>query len=191
MVEDPGADEPTPAAPPAPPAPDPDTKDWTWTLRQACPDCGFEAASVTAEDLPGAIADATAPWSTVLARPGARERPRPTVWSPLEYACHVRDVCRLFDKRVRLMLTEDDPAFDNWDQDETAIRSRYDLQNPAAVAREISDAATHFAETYAGVSGLQWERTGRRSDGSAFTVLTLGQYGMHDLMHHLWDVKAS
>ncbi|HET6968280.1 MAG TPA: DinB family protein, partial [Ornithinibacter sp.] len=29
---------------------------------------------------------------------------------------------------------------------------------------------------------------GHRSDGSEFTVLTLGQYGLHDLAHHLWDV---
>lgn len=177
--------------PPAPPAPEPDTKDWTWTLDRTCPDCGFTASSVTPDELPGAIADATARWGSVLARPGVRDRPRPRVWSPLEYACHVRDVCRLFDKRVRLMLTHDDPAFDNWDQDETAVRTRYDLQDPAAVRREIADAATHFAETYAGVSGSQWKRTGRRSDGTSFTVLTLGQYGLHDLVHHLWDVKAS
>jgi hypothetical protein len=97
----------------------------------------------------------------------------------------------VFDRRVRQMLSQDDPAFDNWDQDETALRSRYDLQDPASVARELTDAATHFAETYAGVSGSQWERTGRRSDGASFTVLTLGQYGLHDLVHHVWDVKAS
>ena len=29
---------------------------------------------------------------------------------------------------------------------------------------------------------------GVRSNGSEFTVLTLGQYGLHDLRHHLWDV---
>ena len=38
----------------------------------------------------------TAPWTAVLQRESARQRPAPTVWSPLEYACHVRDVCRVF-----------------------------------------------------------------------------------------------
>ena len=33
-------------------------------------------------------------------------------------------------------------------------------------------------------------RTGLRSDGSEFTVLTLGQYFLHDLAHHLVDVRA-
>jgi hypothetical protein len=32
---------------------------------------------------------------------------------------------------------------------------------------------------------------GLRSDGSEFTVLTLGQYALHDLVHHLWDVGVA
>jgi hypothetical protein len=33
------------------------------------------------------------------------------VWSTLEYACHVRDVFRLYDRRLALMLDEDDATF--------------------------------------------------------------------------------
>src|SRR3712207_8140485 len=36
----------------------------------------------------------------------------------------------------------------------------------------------------------QLDRTGRRSDGSEFTVLTLLQYFLHDVIHHLWDVTG-
>ena len=71
----------------------------------------------------------------MLARPDAARRPEPSTWSPLEYACHVRDVCRLFEQRLRLMLTQDAPTFDNWDQDETAVADRYGEQDPATVAR--------------------------------------------------------
>lgn len=35
-----------------------------------------------------------------------------------------------------------------------------------------------------------WERTGLRSDGAQFTVLTLGQYLVHDPVHHVWDVTG-
>ena len=35
-----------------------------------------------------------------------------------------------------------------------------------------------------------WERTGRRSNGSFFTVRTLGQYFLHDVVHHLHDVRG-
>ena len=34
-----------------------------------------------------------------------------------------------------------------------------------------------------------WDRPGRRSNGSVFTVDTLGRYHLHDLVHHRWDVR--
>ena len=82
----------------------------------------------------------------------------------------------------------DAPTFDNWDQDETAVADRYGEQDPATVAGEVTSAGASFARAYAQVPDDGWERTGIRSNGSEFTVLTLGQYGLHDLRHHLWDV---
>lgn len=167
-----------------------DTKDWTWTLRERCPECGFEAASVRAADIAARVTASTDPWPAVLARPDAATRPAPSTWSPLEYACHVRDVCRLFEERLTLMLTHDAPAFANWDQDETAVVERYAEQEPVVVAREVAVAAASFAGAYAAVPPEGWSRVGLRSDGSQFTVLTLGQYALHDLAHHLWDVGS-
>lgn len=168
----------------------PDDKDWTWTLQRPCADCGFEASSVGGADISTLVTAYTTPWTDVLARPDVSTRPDPGTWSALEYACHVRDVCDLFADRVRLMLDEDEVRFANWDQDATAVESGYAVQSPEVVARQIPVAATRLSEAYAGVSGPQWDRRGLRSDGSAFTVLTLGRYGLHDLAHHLWDVRA-
>ncbi len=167
---------------------EPDTKDWTWTLQRPCPDCGIVTAEIGPDAVSGLVSAYTEPWAAVLERADVRQRPDAHTWSPLEYACHVRDVCRLFDRRARLMLAEADPPFENWDQDEAAVADRYGEQDPAVVAEELAAAAGRFAMTYAAVSGSQWERTGVRSNGSRFTVLTLGQYGLHDLGHHLWDV---
>jgi hypothetical protein len=168
----------------------PDDKDWTWTLEQPCPDCGFAAGDVPGEEVAGRISDLTAPWGEVLARADVRERPAPGVWSALEYGAHVRDVCVLFRERLALMLIGDEPRFANWDQDVTAVESAYAAQDPAVVAGELAAAASAWSAAYAGVSGDQWGRPGVRSNGSVFTVLTLGQYGLHDLAHHLWDVGA-
>jgi hypothetical protein len=168
----------------------PDTKDWTWTLTRPCPACGFEAGSVAPADVAPLTLASTAPWTAVLERRSARERPAPAVWSPLEYACHVRDVCRVFRGRVELMLDQDAPRFANWDQDETAVADRYDEQDPAVVSGEVREAAAAIAAAFAAVHDDQWERTGLRSDGSEFTVHTLGQYFLHDLAHHLVDVGA-
>src|SRR5687768_2337167 len=98
----------------------PDTKDWTWVLEQPCAECGFEPTAQTLTEVPRLIHDTAMVWSDVLRRPDVREQPAPGIWSPLEYACHIRDVHRIFAERVELMLAEDEPRFANWDQDETA-----------------------------------------------------------------------
>ena len=168
----------------------PDTKDWTWVLREECPECGLSAGDVP----PDAVADrvrADLPrWTAVLARPGARYRPDDHTWSPTEYACHVRDGYLLFAERARLVLDTDDPQFANWDQDETAIADDYAAQDPADVSGQLVAAGLAIAEVWASVPDDAWDRRGVRSDGAVFTTATLSQYFVHDVVHHLHDVRG-
>jgi hypothetical protein len=166
----------------------PDTKDWTWVLHERCPECGFDAAGLTGPEVADRARENAAAWRDVLARADVCDRPAAGVWSPLEYACHVRDVHRVFDRRLERMLTENDPLFDNWDQDETARDGRYGEQDPATVADELAAAAAVIADRFGSVAGDGWSRPGRRSDGARFTVETFGQYFAHDWVHHLHDV---
>ena len=174
----------------APLAPQPDEKDWTWVLDRPCPACGFDATAVAGADVPRLVPAVLGSFTAALAGPEAAVRPSPAVWSVLEYGCHVRDVCRIFEERLRLMLTEDDPLFANWDQDETALTERYWAQDPATVAAEIAHAGERIASAFAAVPVSEWTRRGRRSDGSAFTVDSLGRYFAHDLVHHVHDIGA-
>lgn len=168
----------------------PDTKDWTWVLERPCPECGFVAADLPATEVATMVRESVPRWRAVLARPDATARPRPDVWSPLEYACHVRDVHRIFAARARLMLAEHSPTFENWDQDATAVAERYGEQDPVAVSAELAAAAEEAAAVFEGVAGDAWQRVGLRSNGSRFTVETLGQYFVHDVVHHLDDVSG-
>ena len=130
-----------------------------------------------------------AQWVDVLQRPDVASRPYPDVWSPLEYACHVRDVFRLYDTRLALMLEKDAPRFANWDQDEAAIADRYGEQDPATVSAELVDAAGAISAAFEAVTLDQLDRTGTRSDGAQFTVDSFARYFMHDPIHHIWDVS--
>jgi hypothetical protein len=168
---------------------EPDTKDWTWVLQRPCPECGLEAGAVELADLSRATRDVTGGWVGVLARPEARRRPADGVWSPLEYGCHVRDVLRVFGQRIELMLTQDDPVFADWDQDETALADRYGEQEPSLVSAQLAFQGEAVAQLFATVVGEQWQRPGRRSNGSTFTVGSLGRYFLHDVVHHLYDVS--
>jgi len=168
----------------------PDNKDWTWVLQRACPECGFDAGDVPGPRVPVWLREKAACWPAVCERADVGARPEPGVWSPLEYACHVRDVCRVFEERVYLMLSEVDPAFENWNQDAAALAGAYGEQEPVAVGVELWAAAEAAAEAFESVGPDQWQRTGRRTDGSRFTLETLGQYFLHDLIHHLHDVRG-
>ncbi|MGZ4793289.1 MAG: DinB family protein [Ilumatobacteraceae bacterium] len=168
---------------------EPDTKNWTWVLERQCDDCGFDILSFPAAATGRLLREAAEPWPRFLAHPLVRARPNDATWSALEYGCHVRDVFRLGLYRVNRMLDEDDPRFDNWDQDETTLTERYDLQDPNTVTDELAQAAAAFADVYDNVADDQWSRPGLRSDGSPFTVESFGRYYLHDLMHHIVDVR--
>ena len=160
-------------------------------LGRPCPECGLDTTSFPREEIPAMIRANAAAWRAPLAAADVAGRPRTDRWSALEYGCHVRDVFRLYDYRLGLMLTEDDPLYPNWDQDETAVADDYASQDPAVVAGELASAADALAASFAAVSGDQWLRPGRRGDGASFTVETFGRYLMHDPIHHLYDVTGN
>jgi len=169
----------------------PDTKDWTWVLERPCPECGVDTRHIEPGHVAALLRANSGAWVDVVSQaPDAARRRVPQVWSPLEYACHVRDVFRLYDTRLRLMLDQDDPLFANWDQDRTAVEQRYSEQDPTIVANEIEEAAAQLAQHLDEVSGDQWKRPGRRSDGAAFTVESFVRYFIHDPLHHLYDVTG-
>jgi hypothetical protein len=168
----------------------PDSKDWTWVLERRCPECGFDASGFERELVGSMILANAASWQRVLRGPGVARRPRADVWSPLEYACHVRDVFRLYDERLRRMLTEVDPQYANWDQDATAVADRYGEQDALTVANELVVAAAAIATRFDTVAGTQWDRTGTRSDGAHFTIESFARYLIHDPIHHLSDVEV-
>ena len=136
------------------------------------------------------LIDSAAEWTTVLARDAVETRADEERWSDLEYGCHVRDVFRVMDGRLASMLSEDDPLFQNWDQDETAVDERYSEQDPALVNAQLLIAADQFAQRVARIQPDEWSRPGTRSNGSRFTRGDAGSLRAPRSLHHRWDVDA-
>ena len=169
----------------------PDTKDWTWTAQRACAECGFDASAIRVEGLGSQVLALTTPWQYVLAGSDVAQRPEPTTWSPLEYACHIHEVLDVFAERFALILRKDNPTLPNWDQDDAAVAGQYAAQAPARLAREIPGRAAALVAVLGRFAELAWERRALRSDGAQFTALTLARYLLHDLAHHLHDVGVA
>ncbi|MBL1074500.1 DinB family protein [Nocardia sp. 2] len=186
----------------------PDAKDWTWVLERTCTECGFDPAATSYEAVPGLVRGSARRLGVALTAPNAAVRPDDSTWSALEYAAHVRDVCRIFEHRLDITRTASGrpgpviggydpsvtvadgiPMFANWDQDETAVAENYGAQQPTAVAADLVAVAESAARAFESVPVAERGLIARRSNGSQFTVDTLARYFVHDLVHHVHDVE--
>lgn len=171
-----------------------DDKDWTWVLERHCDECGYDAHALARDELAGRVRAVGGSWRVLLGG-GSRALQRlrdddDRTWTPLEYGCHVRDVFDVFEERMRLMLKKrKPPTFTNWDQDQAVIDGDYANADPAKVAYDLASNAGKFADLLDRVNGPEWEKQGMRSDGASFTVESLARYMLHDVEHHLWDVR--
>jgi len=159
-------------------------------LAGPCPTCGFDVSSIEPSALGEAVRAVVPAWQAVLARADARERPRAGEWAPLEYACHVRDLLAVFGARVDLIVAADEPLFEDWDEDIAALDGAYAQQDPSAVAADLALAAQSLAGDLDRVTGDQWARQARRSNGGTYTLERAARYVLHDARHHLHDVGA-
>lgn len=148
----------------------------------ACDECGWEYGSLDLRENAARFVDAF---------DGSSVRPAPDVWSPLEYACHVRDVLRIQLGRVARGLVEETPSFGPMERDARPARYRYDAQLPDVVAREILDAAEALALVYDALSDEQLERTVTYSYPTSMvrSLRWVGQHTVHELVHHRVDVQ--
>lgn len=170
--------------------PEPDTKDWTWTITRRCAECGTDVSAMGPQEIATVLRESLPRWAAVLRRDDVAVRHAATVWSPLEYAAHVRDVFKVMHYRLDLMYMEDEPTFPDWDQDATALEDDYAHQSPQVVATQLAAAGRGLADAFDAVLNRDLHRRGLRSNGAEFTIQTLARYAWHDVAHHLHDVGA-
>ncbi len=159
----------------------------------SCAQCGFEYDLGDAGSAGPAVVAGAARFASVLeADPSdVRRRPRADVWSPLEYACHVRDVLLVQRERVLAARRSDRPTFEPMGRDERVEHDGYALQDPPSVARQMADAAAMFANVLARLGDADWDHTvvygyPARTERSLRWVAV---HTMHEMRHHLGDVS--
>ncbi len=158
----------------------------------ACRECGFSYAVGRAEIAPWLRSDAHAFVAKLRAfdDTAVRTRPEPDVWSPLEYACHVRDLLGVQTERVALMQREIDPVLVPMRREERAVEDRYNEQDPNTVADSLIAAAEKFADTLDSLDDTGWNRTGvyNYPERALRTAEWIGIHTGHELLHHRGDL---
>jgi hypothetical protein len=161
---------------------------------ERCEECGFSYQLDEAEVAGPSIVEAADRLAAVLTGVGAdelRRRPGPEVWSPLEYACHLRDVFLVQRERVITARRVERPAVQPMGRDERVDYDGYAAQDPADVTRQLGDAARLFANVLARLGGADWERTvlyGYPREAER-TLRWVAVHTEHEARHHLLDVE--
>jgi S-DNA-T family DNA segregation ATPase FtsK/SpoIIIE len=131
--------------------------------------------------------------AALLVHPAAAlsERRTPDEWSPLEYACHVRDVLLMQRDRLYVALVEDEPSFKPMYRDERVAFDRYAQQIPEVVSAQLLMAAAMTAHAFAGLSDDQWERPLMYGypEPSRRDVEWVARHTVHEMVHHQLDIE--
>jgi hypothetical protein len=136
--------------------------DGVWV--ELCDECGFDEREP--RDLPTAFADVYASLERLQGHPDAGRRPEPDTWSGTEYAEHCVDGA-----------------------DQTLAMCRRAVGLPEArSAASLPEAAAATDELVERLSDSQWDAV---TDGWSFEVPVRSAlvHLLHDLEHHLWDVR--
>jgi hypothetical protein len=158
-----------------------------------CDECGFVYDEHAAARTPQAIADGVAELVSLLTgtRAGLGSRRMPAVWSPLEYGCHVRDVLLVQRERVLLARREVRPVCVPIGRDERVDHDGYAEQEPAAVARQLVEAATLFANVLRRLDDTAWGRTVvyQYPEPAERTLRWVAVHTLHEIHHHTLDIR--
>jgi hypothetical protein len=160
---------------------------------ERCGQCGFEYDESTAGAAAGAIREGVASLAGIMAdsQDDLTTRREPGRWSPLEYACHVRDMLLVQRERLLAARRLDRPVAEPMGRDERADLDGYAGQDPADVARQLGDAAQLFTHDLARLSETDWDRIliytyPQRAERS---LRWLAIHTVHEVRHHLLDVR--
>ncbi|AGP61560.1 hypothetical protein OEM_00240 [Mycobacterium intracellulare subsp. yongonense 05-1390] len=162
-------------------------------MTEPCAGCGFaydlRRATSAGHDIRALASEAVVLLSNNEI--GVRSRSCPDVWSPLEYACHVRDVLLVQRERVLAARRANGHDCASMGRDERAEHDGYSEQDPAEVARQLADAAALFSNVLARLSDDDWDRTViyHYPETHERSLRWVAVHTVHELQHHLLDIR--
>ena len=158
-----------------------------------CAECDYHYDLTLADQVPVLARHYAVEYAELLrAEPSVlRRRASPQLWSPLEYACHIRDVMLIQRERLLAARRIDTPVTDPMGRDERVEHDGYRQQQPADVARQLQDATLMFTHALDQLGSEDWERTLTvpYPDTTVRSLRWFAVHTLHELRHHLLDMR--
>ncbi|MFG1955863.1 DinB family protein [Micromonospora sp. NPDC048830] len=158
-----------------------------------CAECDYDYDLTLANQVSGLAPQYAGEYSALLrSEPSVlRRRAAPQLWSPLEYACHVRDVLLVQRERLLAARRSDAPVAEPMGRDERVEHDGYAQQQPADVARQLRDATMLFTHALDQLRPEDWERTLTvpYPEIAVRSLRWFAVHTVHELRHHLLDIR--
>ena len=105
-------------------------------------------------------------------------------WSACEIVHHLADSETVSGIRLRKLLTEDHPAIQGYDQDEYAIRLKYNERDVAPALEAFHAARANTAQLLDRMTDDDWQREGTHTESGRYTSEDwLSIYAVHAHNH--------
>jgi len=105
-------------------------------------------------------------------------------WTTLDVVCHLRDFEQVWQRRLAMVLAEENTHFEPFDPNALVVQNDYASQDFAAVWAERAALRAVSIEMLAAVTDDQWSRTGIHARFGPLTISELKfQLPLHDLDH--------
>ena len=172
---------------------------WQWHRIQhdPCPQCGDHPGSVPPAELGALALERAGRWREFLEQTDEtvlRHIPEPGVFSPLQYAAHVRDIIRVYTDRMILGLEQDVPTVPMFNPPKE-VWEAYNHADVTQIADDLQAQAQRLADVLAGMSPSAWSRIVVNDRGTygvyTFTMPGLACNIVHEQHHHLLDATGS
>jgi len=112
-----------------------------------------------------------------------KRRPAPEKWSAHEHACHITKAHGLFLDRLDRMLKEDNPVIKAYLPEDEKPEMLASMDLDASLARYVRERG-EIVERLRTLTPAQWERTGRHSEFSRYSVFIMFRHlFLHDMLH--------
>jgi hypothetical protein len=123
-----------------------------------------------------------------------RAVPEPGVFSPIQYAAHVRDILRVYGDRMVLGVEQDSPTVAIFNPPQEVFEG-YNRSDPEELAADLEAQAQRLAEIVQNMDPSAWNRIVINDRGQygvySFTIAGLACNAVHEAHHHLLDAKGT
>jgi hypothetical protein len=157
-----------------------------------CSACGFVYEAIAPRAVSNAVKAEVGTVPALLASsPTPEVRREAATWSPLEYACHLRDVLLVQRERVLLTRRAECPSFEPMGREERVDHDGYANQLVDDVARQIVDAALLFGNVLDRLGPEDWHRLAiyNYPAPQERSLAWIASHTLHETVHHVGDIR--